>query len=118
MVTLVVHFVLGLFYANAGEWLVHRYILHGLGKKRNSFWAHHLYEHHVVCRTHGMMDLGYQKLNLKQWNAQTKELVVLVCIVLLHLPIIIIYPIFTSTVYVSFSVYYYTPSGQVFGLLK
>jgi hypothetical protein len=32
MLTLVVQFVLGLIYANAGEWLVHKYILHALGK--------------------------------------------------------------------------------------
>jgi sterol desaturase/sphingolipid hydroxylase (fatty acid hydroxylase superfamily) len=107
MVNLVVQFVLGLFYTNVGEWLVHRYILHGFGKKRNSFWAYHLYEHHVVCRTNGMIDLGYQKLNLKKWNAQTKELAVLACIVLIHLPIFFIYPIFICAVYLSFSLYYY-----------
>jgi len=37
MLTLVVQFVLGLIYANPGEWLAHKYILHALGKKTAEF---------------------------------------------------------------------------------
>ena len=59
MLTLAVHFVLGLLYANAGEWLVNKYILHALGKKRHSFWAYHLHEHHAVCISHSTLDPGY-----------------------------------------------------------
>jgi hypothetical protein len=29
-------FCLGLIVANAGEWVMHRYLLHGLGKRPNS----------------------------------------------------------------------------------
>ena len=40
---------LGLLYANASEWLIHHYVLHGLGKKKRSFWSFHWGEHHRAC---------------------------------------------------------------------
>ena len=30
---------LGLAASNATEWLMHKYVLHGLGRKKDSFWA-------------------------------------------------------------------------------
>ena len=30
---------IGLIAANASEWLIHKYVLHGPGKKKDSFWA-------------------------------------------------------------------------------
>ena len=101
MLILVVQFFLGLLYANAGEWLVHKHILHALGKNRHSFWAYHLHEHHAVCISNNMLDPGYQKLTLTTWNTQSKELVVLAGFVLLHVPILLIFPLFTSAVYAS-----------------
>ena len=107
MLNIVVQCVLGLLYANAGEWLMHKYILHALGKKQGSFWAYHLYEHHAVCVRHKMLDSGYQKINLTTWNTQSKELVVLAGLVLFHVPLLLISPVFTSTVYASLALYYY-----------
>jgi hypothetical protein len=107
MLILIVQFVLGLLYANAGEWGMHKYILHGLGKNRHSFWAYHLYEHHAVCAKHAMLDPGYQTINLSTWNTQSKELVVLAGIVIMHIPMGWFYPIFVSAVYVSLALYYY-----------
>ena len=101
MLILTVQFVLGFLYANAGEWLVHKYILHALGKKRHSFWAYHLHEHHAVCISNSMLDPGYRQLNLTTWNAQSKELLLLAGFVLLHVPVFLICPLFTSAVYAS-----------------
>ena len=78
-------FVLGLLVANAGEWFIHRYLLHGLGQQADSFWAYHLYEHHAVARHNNMLDAGYQKWP-ELWNSQAKEWLVLVCILFLNLP--------------------------------
>lgn len=103
----IIQFVLGLLYANAGEWLMHKYILHALGKNRQGFWAYHLYEHHAVCAVNGMIDPGYQKLILTTWNTQSKELVVLAGIVLLHGPLFLLAPSFACAVYVSLALYYY-----------
>lgn len=107
MLNLVVQCCLGLLYANAGEWLMHKYILHALGKKQHSFWAYHLYEHHAICVRNSMVDSGYQTINLMTWNTQSKEIVVLTGIVLLHIPMFLILPAFTSAIYVSLMLYYY-----------
>ncbi len=107
MFSLSLQFVLGLMYANAGEWLMHKCILHGLGKNRHSFWAYHWHEHHAVCFKNAMLDPGYQSLKLTDWNTQTKELAVLAGIVALHVPLFILFPFFTATVYASLLLYYY-----------
>ena len=91
--------VIGLLYANAGEWWVHKYILHGLGKNQGSFWAYHLHDHHNVCNHNNMLDPIYQKLHLTTPNTQSKEILVLLFIVFLHAPILPILPFFTFTVY-------------------
>jgi hypothetical protein len=107
MLSFAVQFFLGLLYANAGEWLAHKYILHALGNKRHSFWAYHLHEHHAVCARNGMIDPGYRKLSLTAWNTQSKELAVLAGIVLLHVPVFLIFPVFPGAVYASLALYYY-----------
>ncbi|MDP1774761.1 MAG: hypothetical protein Q8L15_21035 [Methylobacter sp.] len=107
MFNLTIQFILGLIYANAGEWLMHKYILHALGQNRRSFWAYHWHEHHAVCTQNAMLDPGYQSLMLTTWNAQTKELAVLAGIVLLHVPLLMLSPLFTGTVYASLMLYYY-----------
>jgi len=107
VLSLGIQLLIGFLYANAGEWLVHKYILHGLGKNRHSFWSYHLHEHHAVCTRNSMLDPGYQKINLTTWNTQSKELAVLSVIVLLHVPIIEVFPTFTTAVYGSLAIYYY-----------
>ncbi len=107
MLALAVQFLLGLLYANAGEWLIHKYVLHALGQNKHSFWAYHLLEHHAVCTKNEMLDPGYQAVILTTWNTQSKELVVLAGIVLLHVPLFMLLPSFTSAVYASLALYYY-----------
>jgi hypothetical protein len=101
------HFLLGLFYANAGEWLMHKYIFHGLGSETRSFWSYHLQEHHAICVRHKMVDPGYKNITLRTWNTQSKELFVLTTIALLHLPLLWLFPSFTIAVYLSIAFYYY-----------
>ena len=104
---LIAQILLGLLYTNACEWFMHKYILHGLGKNQHSFWAYHLYDHHAVCIKQAMCDPGYEHLSLSTWNTQTKELVVLTVIILIHMPLAIIWPTFVATVYGSLVLYYY-----------
>jgi len=99
--------IIGLLYANVGEWCAHKYILHGLGKSKGSFWAYHLHDHHNVCNHNNMRDPIYQTLHLTTPNTQSKELLVLMIIVLLHAPILLAFPFFTVTVYGSLGLYYY-----------
>jgi len=40
-------FPLGLLYSNAGEWFIHRYVLHGLRRNKRSLWSFHWHDHHM-----------------------------------------------------------------------
>lgn len=96
---------LGLLYANAGEWLVHKYILHGLGRRKGSFWSFHWHEHHRASRKEGMRDEAYAQ-PLRGWNAQTKEALALALSAVAHAPLFPVAPFFTATVWYSMAHYY------------
>jgi len=54
---LTVAIVLGsLLYANFVELLVHKYLFHKLGKKKNSVFAFHLRDHHVAAKRENFSD--------------------------------------------------------------
>lgn len=55
MVEFVVAFTLATLVHNLGEWLTHRFILHGLGKKKGSFFHYH-WVHHHTCRKNDNAD--------------------------------------------------------------
>lgn len=97
---------LGLLYANAGEWLIHKHLLHGLGKNRKSFWSFHWHEHHNESRRHEMVDEQYKRKLFRGWDAQTKEAAALVGAVALHVPLLPVAPFFCGTVAYSAWRYY------------
>ncbi len=97
---------LGLFYSNAVEWVVHRYLLHGLGKRKDSIFAFHWSKHHKNSRRNGMYDPDYEK-PLWDMRSRGKEVGGIVAIVALHLPLASIAPWFTVTVcYAGFNYLY------------
>lgn len=96
---------LGLLYANAFEWAFHKYVLHGLGKNKKSFWAFHFHEHHRESRKHDMSDPGYEGTPFA-WNAQGKEALALAVGAVAVLPLFPIAPFFTGTVLYSAANYY------------
>ena len=106
MIVWALQFLLGLLVANAGEWVIHRYLLHGLGQNPDSFWAYHLYEHHAVARHNNMLDAGYQKWP-QSWNSQAKEWLVLVCILILNLPFFWWANGYACAIYSSVVIYYF-----------
>lgn len=98
---------LGLAYGNAGEWLIHKYVLHGSGRKRSSFWSFHWLEHHRVARIKGFHDPDYER-GVFRWNAQGKEAAALAGAAVLHLPLFPIAPFFTGTALYCMWNYYRT----------
>ena len=56
---MLIQVVLGILYANLIEWIAHKYILHGLGKKKGSFWSFHWSDHHRTSRKNNMYDKSY-----------------------------------------------------------
>ena len=97
---------LGLLYSNAGEWAIHKYILHGLGKKKRSLWSFHWHEHHKDTRRNEHIDEGYQE-SVLGWHAQGKEALALVGLWCAHAPLLPVAPFFTATVWYSILRYYH-----------
>ena len=88
---------LGLLYANAGEWFIHKYVLHGVGKKKDSFWSFHWSEHHRACRKQAFRDPDYERSVFGK-HAQGKEALAVTGLMLAHLPLLPVAPWFTATV--------------------
>jgi hypothetical protein len=96
---------LGLAAANAAEWAIHKYVLHGLGRKRDSFWAYHWHEHHRNARRLGHLDPKYRE-SIWQWNGQGKEALGLALGGLALLPLAPVAPFFVGTVLYASANYY------------
>jgi len=99
-------FPLAFVYANAAEWFIHKHVLHGPGKKRESMWSFHFHEHHNASRRHGMIDAAYHR-PLKGWHAQTKEAVGIVALAAAHTPLAPVAPGFVLGVWASAALYYH-----------
>ena len=88
---------MGLAYANASEWLIHKYVLHGAGRRRRSFWSFHWLQHHRVVRLRAFHDPDYRLPLFRSWNAQSKEAACLAGLAVAHLPLAPVAPFFTGT---------------------
>jgi hypothetical protein len=97
---------LGLVASNAGEWLIHKYILHGLGKNPKSFWSFHWHDHHRQARRHEMIDAQYTRPGWTQWDAKTKEVAALIVGAVVQMPLFPVAPFFTATVWYRMWRYY------------
>jgi hypothetical protein len=75
-------FFAGIVYANFIEFAVHKYLFHGLGKKRNSIFAFHLREHHINVKKNNFADKRFS----------TRELIGIPVLLLTHLPLYYIAP--------------------------
>ena len=94
---------LAIVYSQISEWVIHKYILHGLGKNRKSFWSFHWHAHHKNCRKHGNYDEDY--LDGIQ-GPPLREKVGLFLLVMLHSPLVLYMPLFFITlVYCAFRYY-------------
>ena len=95
----------GLFVANASEWLIHKYVLHGDGKRKKSFFAFHWHEHHKESRRHGMVDPHYERPVFEN-SSQRKEAILLVGAAAAVAPLLPIAPFFVGTIWYSTINYY------------
>ena len=95
----------GLLYANLLEWILHKYVLHGLGKNKKSSWSSHWHTHHKKSRQNGFIDDDYKK---KGWNESTsREKSGLIFLAILHLPILFVSVVFYFGVLIGAFRYYY-----------
>ena len=102
---------LGIVYSNAFEWVIHKYVLHGWGRDKNSFWSFHWHEHHKKARKNNMIDDQYNgslcsSLLRGDGTAKNKEAIGLALASLAHLPLLPVAPFFTLTVWACAANYY------------
>lgn len=93
-------------YAPVFEVIAHKYILHGLGKDKDSEWSFHWHGHHKTVRKDGMLDEDYFGPILANSSAQ-KEIKALAGVTLLHLLLFPFFPVFAVTTAVHAGKYYY-----------
>lgn len=96
---------LGLLTANATEWVMHKYVLHGMGKKQGTFWAFHFHEHHKEVRKHGYYDPNYERFPLGL-HAQGKETWALIATSVALIPLFPVAPFFVGTLWYCAGNYY------------
>ena len=98
-------FAAGILAENAGEWTVHRYLLHGLGRRPGSVWSYHWNQHHRAARQYGMLDPDYRGSPLR-WNTHGKEVLLLLAIALVHGSLLSTAPAYVAGVYTALGCYY------------
>lgn len=88
----------GLAVFGAGEWAIHKYLLHGLGRDRNSRFSFHYHDHHQAVRRNGGYDPAYEG---PVWSTptQSREAVGLTLVALAHVPLFPLAPFYTSTIW-------------------
>jgi hypothetical protein len=81
-----------------GEWAIHKHLLHGLGRSKESRFAFHYHDHHQAVRRNGGYDPAYEG---PVWSTptQAREAIGLAAIALLHAPLFPIAPFYTATVW-------------------
>tara|TARA_X000001382_G_scaffold128209_1_gene117407 strand:- start:558 stop:1007 length:450 start_codon:yes stop_codon:yes gene_type:complete len=77
-------FIVALIYGSIVEWIIHKYVFHGWGKKRKSMFAFHLREHHAHCIKNDFYDHKISKL---EWGGSLFGIIT-------HLPLYWICPAF------------------------
>lgn len=91
MLWIALQVVLGMVFGNFMEWLVHRYFLHGIGKKPKSILSFHWRGHHRYSRKNKFRDPDYDQ-TLFAWNGRTKEILALSFLVILFSPLAFLIP--------------------------
>ena len=97
---------LGLAVANASEWLMHKYVLHGLGREKRGFWSFHWHDHHRNARRNAHVDTDYRADLFTAWNGQSKEALALAATVLAVAPLAPVAPFFVGAMVYSAVNYY------------
>ena len=96
--------VSGYMYATWLEWGIHKYILHGWGKNKDSWFNFHWHSHHKSCRKNGNIDESYNKF---LHHSVRREIFGLFFLLVLHMPIYFVMPYFFYTLVFCSARYFY-----------
>ena len=100
--------ILGFLYASLLEWVLHKYVLHGLGKRKNfPLFKFHWSSHHKTTRKNLGLDSAYiWPMEQDAW----KEVGTLVVLCLAHSWLFLISPIFFLYLCIHSVAYFYIHS--------
>ena len=93
--------ILGILYSNIAEWMIHKHLLHTLGKRRGSFWSFHFHEHHRRTTKGRGLDSAYE-----DGGFYGKEILAGLLLAASQLPFYHISPIFFFTTLIYMIIYY------------
>jgi sterol desaturase/sphingolipid hydroxylase (fatty acid hydroxylase superfamily) len=96
---------LGFLAANFTEWAFHKFVLHGLGKNKNSIWNFHWYGHHKMVRKLGMKDPDYNNMTAVELLT-TPEAISLIGGAIALIPAAYVNPWFVGTMWACGVMYY------------
>ncbi|MBK8169073.1 MAG: sterol desaturase family protein [Sandaracinaceae bacterium] len=99
-------FPVGLIAANFGEWLIHKYVLHGEGRKKDAFFSHHWTQHHRDSRKEDGLDASY-KVGWWKTEPRKREALGLVAIALAFAPVAWFAPWFVAGLWTHAALYYF-----------
>ena len=99
----IITIILAFLYGNIMEYVMHRYVLHGLGKNKKNPLNFHWHSHHKICRKNNFYDEYYEN---PRSIATSKEKLGLVLLVLIHSPTYFISPVFFLAI-AFYAIYYY-----------
>ena len=96
----------GWVYGHFFEYAVHRWLLHGPGRKKGKLLSFHFTKHHKNARQNFFRDRDYDR-PLERGNSANKEIVSLIFLTFIHIPFIFYLPWFFAMVLFSVCSYYY-----------
>jgi hypothetical protein len=91
----------GVLLTNLYEWLIHKHLLHGLGKNKNSIWSFHWHDHHKNVRRTNGFDLIYLQ------GFYGFEAIGIGVLFMIHVPILWSQPIILTSMAIYGMMYYY-----------
>ena len=97
-------FLLAFIYGGLCEWVVHKYVLHKLGKNKKSIFSFHWHAHHKGCRKNNNFDIDYK---LPFAPPVKKEIFFLFLLSSFHFPLIFIAPYFFGGIILYTARYFY-----------
>lgn len=106
MLPLLLQVVIGFMYANLFEWLWHKYVFHGLGKKRNSRFSSHWRKHHRTVRKSEYKDIAYKRFT-GFFDDPMREVYELFFAACLHIPLFFIFPYFVGYLFFHAAAYFF-----------
>lgn len=105
MLGLLAQVVVGFLYANLFEWIWHKYVFHGLGKKKKSRFSSHWKNHHRAVRKNSYRDDSYRHFT-GLTDDPMREVYELLFASTLHIPLFFIFPYFVVYLFLHSTAYF------------